>query len=202
MITKLDRYQWSYEDWRPLLQALKRPNTYRYALLAPEPKYKTLHQRKGRSFETPFGWLHLSKVPREGHVDLTKGSIRVGPLVLYVNMRTGRIQQQANRQWVRGKLKLARAASRPYWKGSYRRSVKEYLAFLNALAWDVQRCVDSGVFIQGPTVSAFNSELRRIAIRTLTSVYAIPYGQAKQLVEKYLHKVVFNRHKHNTHKSG
>ncbi len=120
-------------------------------------------------------------------MDLKKQTLKVGPILLTWNPVKDRIRLQVNRDWVRGKLKLARAASKPYWKGSYRRSKREYLKYLSTLSYDVQNAIDDGLFIYPDTIRVFNQKLEALAVRTLCSVFKTKRKQAKQEAKNYIH---------------
>ena len=191
MILKSDRYKFRYVDYAGLFRSLRQPNKYRYAAMLKKPLVPSGRSghRRMKVFKVPEGFLHLAAKPFEGCIDLTRQSLELTPIILVWSPQYQRVRVQVNRRWIRGKLKLAKAASRPFWRGSYRRNRYQYMRYLNTLTLDIEGVLKAGAWIFPETISAYNRKLEALTVRTLTSVFGLPLAEAKKQVKKYLRKL-------------
>jgi len=188
----LKNYRYKKEDYKSLIEALKRPNRYQYALLLQEnPGLNEVCKGRFRLFKLPEGVLILSRYSRiripGGYLelkDLRKSSIKLIPYILY--MPEDRIRLQINRDYLRRLWKKINAiSSSAYWYGSKRKFQKDYLKAVNEIVREANDLA-STCFIYPESIRAFNKRLKKTVLRFLTNVLSIKTNKAKEIIKLYL----------------
>lgn len=181
-------YRFRKHDYASLLNVLKQPNKYRFALLLKEC---TLKGSVGRFkvIKLPEGILILARNPRIRGIgkliDLSKQSLKLVCYTLYIPAKSERIRLQVNRHYLRLLLKRIKALSGAYWYGSKRKFLKDYLKAVNQIIREANDLA-STCFVYPETIQAFNKKLKQIIFKHLTSVQGLKSKEAKKVIAKYL----------------
>jgi len=179
-------YRYREEDYRSLINSLKRFSKHRYGILLKEPPKIKGYPKGPRVFKVPEGWVILSPKPSTRYYelqDLTKPLKLVPFIILFTD---GRLRLQINRDYVRLQLKRAKAlSSRAHWYGAKRKNERDYIKAINNLTRELKE-IDKVAFVHAQTKIAYNRKLRWIVLEFMTSVLGLSSKVARQKVDKYL----------------